>query len=116
MVRAGPEVAPWDVVVDSCSVRAERGGELTGPNPTDRRPASPPITRDAQNRSSPLMALLAGRSASGSKGATRSLMPIATGFGLSDALASSGSVAGHVPGGTSRDRRRKVVRNAVSRH
>ena len=36
MVRAGPEVAPWDVVVDSCSVRAERGGELTGPNPTDR--------------------------------------------------------------------------------
>jgi hypothetical protein len=36
MVRAGPEVAPWDVVVDSCSVRAKRGGELTGPNPTDR--------------------------------------------------------------------------------
>jgi transposase len=36
MVRAGPEVAAWDVVVDSCSVRAKRGGELTGPNPTDR--------------------------------------------------------------------------------
>jgi transposase len=36
MVRAGPEGAPWDVVVDSCSVRAKRGGELTGPNPTDR--------------------------------------------------------------------------------
>ena len=36
MVRAGPESAPWDVVVDSCSVRAKRGGELTGPNPTDR--------------------------------------------------------------------------------
>jgi transposase len=36
LVRAGPEVAPWDVVVDSCSVRAKRGGELTGPNPTDR--------------------------------------------------------------------------------
>jgi len=36
MVRAGPEVARWDVVVDSCSVRAKRGGELTGPNPTDR--------------------------------------------------------------------------------
>jgi Transposase DDE domain len=36
MVRAGPEVAVWDVVVDSCSVRAKRGGELTGPNPTDR--------------------------------------------------------------------------------
>ena len=34
MVRAGPE--PWDVVVDSCSVRAKRGGALTGPNPTDR--------------------------------------------------------------------------------
>ncbi len=25
-----------DVVVDSCSVRAKRGGDLTGPNPTDR--------------------------------------------------------------------------------
>jgi len=36
MVRSGPEAAPWDVVVDSCSVRAKRGGELTGPNPTDR--------------------------------------------------------------------------------
>jgi transposase len=36
MVRAGPEAMPWDVVVDSCSVRAKRGGELTGPNPTDR--------------------------------------------------------------------------------
>jgi transposase len=35
MVRAGPE-ATWDVVADSCSVRAERGGELAGPNPTDR--------------------------------------------------------------------------------
>src|SRR3954451_6460706 len=34
-VRAGPGVAPWDVVVDSCPVRAERGGELTGPSPTD---------------------------------------------------------------------------------
>jgi len=36
MVRSGPELAPWDVVVDSCSVRAKRGGDLTGPNPTDR--------------------------------------------------------------------------------
>src|SRR4051794_25132810 len=37
MVRAGPRAAAsWDVVVDSCSVRAKRGGELTGPNPTDR--------------------------------------------------------------------------------
>ena len=25
-----------DVIVDSCSVRAKHGGELTGPNPTDR--------------------------------------------------------------------------------
>src|SRR3954451_6484113 len=37
MVRAGPgAAASWEVVVDSCSVRAKRGGELTGPNPTDR--------------------------------------------------------------------------------
>jgi transposase len=36
LVRAGAEAAPWGVVVDSCSVRAKRGGELTGPNPTDR--------------------------------------------------------------------------------
>jgi Transposase DDE domain len=36
MVRAGPGTAPWDAAVDSCSVRAERGGELTGPDPTDR--------------------------------------------------------------------------------
>jgi transposase len=36
MVRAGPEVALWDVAIDSCSVRAKRGGELIGPNPTDR--------------------------------------------------------------------------------
>ena len=25
-----------DLIVDSCSVRAKRGEELTGPNPTDR--------------------------------------------------------------------------------
>ncbi len=36
MVRSGSEVASFDVVIDSCSVRAKRGGELTGPNPTDR--------------------------------------------------------------------------------
>ena len=36
MARSGPDVTAWDVVVDSCSVRAKRGGELTGPNPTDR--------------------------------------------------------------------------------
>jgi transposase len=35
MVRAGPETASWDVIIDSCSVRAKHGGELTGPNPTD---------------------------------------------------------------------------------
>ena len=38
MVRSGPEAAAtaWDVVIDRCSVRAKRSGELTGPNPTDR--------------------------------------------------------------------------------
>ncbi len=36
MARSGPDIGAWDVVVDSCSVRAKRGGELTGPNPTDR--------------------------------------------------------------------------------
>src|SRR3954452_24210263 len=36
LVRAGPNIAPWDVVVDSCSVWAKHGGELCGPNPTDR--------------------------------------------------------------------------------
>lgn len=38
MVRSGPEAAAeaWNVVVDSCSVRAKHGGEFTGPNPTDR--------------------------------------------------------------------------------
>src|SRR5436305_2389576 len=39
MVRAGPEAAPRDVVVDSCSVRAKRGGELTGPTPPPPAPA-----------------------------------------------------------------------------
>ncbi len=36
IVRSGSEVAPRDMVVGSCSIRAKRGGELTGPNPTDR--------------------------------------------------------------------------------
>jgi hypothetical protein len=38
MARSGPEAAAeaWDVVVDSVSVRAKHGGELTGSNPTDR--------------------------------------------------------------------------------
>src|SRR5438128_956607 len=31
MVRGHP-----DLILDSCSVRAKRGGDLTGPNPTDR--------------------------------------------------------------------------------
>lgn len=36
MARSGPDATAWDLVVDSCSVRAKRGGELTGANPTDR--------------------------------------------------------------------------------
>ena len=38
MVRSGPDAAAqaWNIVVDSCSVRAKHGGDLTGPNPTDR--------------------------------------------------------------------------------
>jgi transposase len=28
--------SPPDLILDSCSVRAKRGGDLTGPNPTDR--------------------------------------------------------------------------------
>src|SRR3954451_4192099 len=38
MARSDPETAAreLDVIVDSCSVRAKHGGELTGPNPTDR--------------------------------------------------------------------------------
>jgi len=38
MARSGPEAAAQalDIVVDSCSVRAKHGSELTGPNPTDR--------------------------------------------------------------------------------
>jgi transposase len=36
MARSGPDAIAWDVVVDSCSVRAKRGGELIGANPTDR--------------------------------------------------------------------------------
>ncbi len=38
MARSDPETVTQacDIVVDSCSVRAKRGGDLTGPNPTDR--------------------------------------------------------------------------------
>lgn len=38
MVRCDLKTAAreWDVIVDSCSVRARHGGDLTGPNPTDR--------------------------------------------------------------------------------
>src|SRR5919199_3579661 len=38
MARSDPETAARevDVIVDSCSVRAKHGGDLTGPNPTDR--------------------------------------------------------------------------------
>jgi len=35
MTRSGPDAA-WDVVGDTCSVQAKRGGALTGMNPTDR--------------------------------------------------------------------------------
>ncbi len=35
MLRGQPDLAR-DLIVDSCSVRAKRGGALTGPNPTDR--------------------------------------------------------------------------------
>ena len=39
MARSDPETAAreLDVIVDSCSVRAKHGGELTGPNPTEPR-------------------------------------------------------------------------------
>jgi transposase len=33
LLRGG---GPDDLILDSCSVRAKRGGDLTGPNPTDR--------------------------------------------------------------------------------
>jgi len=38
MARSDPETAAreLDVIVDSCSVRAKHGGDLTGPKPTDR--------------------------------------------------------------------------------
>src|SRR5829696_5647107 len=35
MLRGHP-----DLILDSCSVRAKRGGDLTGPNPTDRGPSA----------------------------------------------------------------------------
>ncbi len=35
ILRGQPDLA-CDLIVNSCSVRAKRGGELTGPNPTDR--------------------------------------------------------------------------------
>ena len=57
MVRSGPEVAPWDVVVDSCSVRAKRGGELTGPNPTDRGKAGTKYHLVASTDGLPLAAI-----------------------------------------------------------
>lgn len=34
MLRSQPNLAR-DLIVDNCSVRAKRGGDLTGPNPTD---------------------------------------------------------------------------------
>jgi transposase len=35
MVRGHPDLHR-DLILDSCSIRAKRGGDLTGPNPTDR--------------------------------------------------------------------------------
>ena len=35
MLRSQPDLAR-DLIVDSCSARAKRSGDLTGPNPTDR--------------------------------------------------------------------------------
>src|SRR5215211_7438031 len=57
MVRAGPESAPRDVVIDSCSVRAKRGGELTGPDPTDRGEAGTKYHIVASTDSLPLAAV-----------------------------------------------------------
>ncbi|HEY4045117.1 MAG TPA: hypothetical protein VGM32_25180, partial [Rhodopila sp.] len=39
MLRGHP-----DLILDTCSVRAKRGGELTGPNPTDRAKRAPSTT------------------------------------------------------------------------
>src|SRR3954449_1569180 len=44
----------WDVVLDSCSVRAKRGGELTGPNPKDRARPGPATTVAVATDSLPL--------------------------------------------------------------
>lgn len=35
-LRSGSAAEPVTIVVDSCSVRAKHGGDLGGPNPTDR--------------------------------------------------------------------------------
>ena len=37
MLRGQPDTGR-DLIVDSCSVRAKRGEELTGPNPNDTKP------------------------------------------------------------------------------
>jgi hypothetical protein len=57
MVRSEPEAALWDVVVDSCSVRAKRGGELTAPNPTDRGKAGTKYHNVASTDGFPLAAV-----------------------------------------------------------
>ena len=63
MARSGPEVASWEVVVDSCSVRAKHGGELAGPIlpigasrdqvPCGGRHRRPPAGRRALGRQRP---------------------------------------------------------------
>ena len=55
MARSDPETAAreLDVIVDSCSVRAKHGGDLTGPNPTDRgKPGTTTSSAGAQARRS----------------------------------------------------------------
>ena len=64
MARAGPEVASWEVVVDSCSVRAKHGGEPILPRshrsgqdrhqvPCGGRHRRPPAGRRALGRQRP---------------------------------------------------------------
>jgi transposase len=71
MVRAGPEIALWDVVVDSCSVRAKRGGELTGPNPTDRGKAGTKYHVVVSTDGIPLAAVPSAANVSTTRGSSR---------------------------------------------
>src|SRR3954471_13566922 len=58
---ASPRRTPtWDVVVDSRSVRAKRGGKLTGPNPTSRGKAGTNYHGVGATDSIPLAAVPSG--------------------------------------------------------